>query len=297
MEPDRGTGGETRPRSPLDRPESTDATESSVGTDLFGVTDLVGPTGPSAGDPAGPAPAAGSISPWCPTPVARACMVHGWRNLTFLHWRVETAAVQRLLPAGLTVETFDGSAWVGLVPFEMQVTLPHAPLVPWLSSFPETNVRTYVRGPDGSTGVWFLSLDAARLAAVVTARVTYRLPYFWSRMLVVSAGPVVTYTTRRYGPAPVGVRSSAAIEVGAPFAPDELGDLDHWLTARWRLYSVPRSGLHHALADHPPWPLHRATVLHLDDELVRAAGLAVEGDPLVHWSPGVTVRVSLPHRV
>jgi uncharacterized protein len=238
-----------------------------------------------------------SVGPWCPTPVTRAVMVHGWRNLTFLHWRVAPDAVQRLLPAGLTVETFDGSAWVGLVPFEMEVTLPHAPLVPWVSRFPETNVRTYVRGPDGTTGVWFLSLDASRLAAVVTARTTYRLPYFWSRMRVSAVGDIVTYASTRRWPAPIGVRAQVAVEVGDVFAADDLCDLDHWLTARWRLYSAPRSGLRFAFADHPPWPLHRATVLHLDEDLVRAAGLEVDGDPLVHWSPGVTVRVSLPARL
>src|SRR6478672_7239392 len=80
-------------------------------------------------------------------------------------------------PAPRVVETFDGSAWVGLVPFEMQVRPPRVAPVPWLSNFPETNVRTYVRAPDGTTGVWFLSLDAARASAVVTARTTYRLPY------------------------------------------------------------------------------------------------------------------------
>lgn len=257
------------------------------------VSEVTGPSGPSG--PAGDTRP--SVSASCPTPVARPIMIHGWRNLTFLHWRVESAAVQRLLPDGLTVDTFDGSAWVALVPFEMEVSLPHAPLVPWLSRFPETNVRTYVRGPDGRTGVWFLSLEAARLAAVITARTAYRLPYFWSRMAAASFGDLVTYTSRRYAPPPIGVRSRVAVQVGEPFAPHELGDLDHWLTARWRLYSATRHGLRAAQADHPPWPLHRAEVLHLDDGLVRAAGLEVTGPPLVHWSPGVEVRISLPSTV
>ena len=83
--------------------------------------------------------------------------------------------------AGLTVETMDGSAWVGLVPFFLRVGLPGVPSVPWLSRFAETNVRTYVRSRDGARGIWFFSLDAARLGAVVTARATYRIPYFWSK--------------------------------------------------------------------------------------------------------------------
>ena len=83
-------------------------------------------------------------------------------------------------PTGLTVETLDGGAWVGLVPFFLRVGLPGVPSVPWLSRFAETNVRTYVRSADGARGIWFFSLDAARLGAVVVARSTYRLPYFWS---------------------------------------------------------------------------------------------------------------------
>lgn len=238
----------------------------------------------------------GPISPECPWPVTRACMVMDWNTLTFVHWRVDLAAVQRLLPAGLTVETFEGEAWVALVPFEMQVTLPRAPLLPWISYFPETNVRTYVRGPDGTTGVWFLSLDAARAAAVVTARATYRLPYFWSAMTVGRAGDVVTYSCRRQVPGPRGARSEVAVRVGEAFGADELGDRDHWMTARWRLFSAPGDRVLGAWAQHPVWPLRRAELLHLDDELVAAAGLEPTGDPVVHFSPGVRVRVSLPSR-
>ena len=247
------------------------------------------------------ATSATAVGPWCPSPVRRPCMVHEWNTLTFLHWRYDAAVVQALLPAGLTVETFDGSAWVGLVPFQMRVTLPHTPTAPWLGAFPETNVRTYVRAPDGTSGVWFLSLDAARLAAVVTARATYGLPYFWSRMDVTRLGDLVTYRARRRWPEPSarrGATSAVAVEVGAPFGPDELGDLDHWLTARWRLYRVRPDGLGFARAEHPPWPLRRARLVHLDDGLVEASGLpAPRGEPLVHWSEGVAVRVSLPHLV
>src|SRR2546423_2489451 len=90
-------------------------------------------------------------------------MLQEWRHLTFLHWRYRPDVIQALLPAGLTVQTMDGSAWVGLIPFLMSgVRPPRVPALPWLSRFPETNVRTYVSGPDGGTGIWFLSLHAAR---------------------------------------------------------------------------------------------------------------------------------------
>ncbi len=235
--------------------------------------------------------------PWCPQPVRRACQIHQWNDLTFLHWRYDPDLVQRLLPDGLWVETFDGSAWVGLVPFRMQVTLPHAPTIPWLSHFPETNVRTYVTAPDGTSGVWFLSLDASRLAAVAMARATYHLPYFWSHMEVSRAGPVISYASQRRWPGPTGARCRAAIEIGAPYLPGEATDLEHWLTARWQLSSSTSDGLRHTRAEHPPWPLRHARVLHLDQDLITAAGLpAAAGPPLVHWSAGVEVRIGLPVR-
>jgi len=225
-------------------------------------------------------------------------MVHWWDELTFLHWRFDPEAVQRLLPRGLTVETMDGSAWVGLVPFFLRVGLPGVPSVPWLSRFAETNVRTYVRSRDGTRGIWFFSLDAARLGAVVVARSTYRLPYFWSDMSIERSSSTISYRCRRRWPRPRRVRSEVAVEIGDPFAADELTELDHFLTARWALFSAPRSGLRHALAAHEPWPLHRARVVGLHDELVSAAGLPQPTDePIVHYSPTVRVRIGWPTKV
>jgi uncharacterized protein YqjF (DUF2071 family) len=245
-----------------------------------------------------------TYGPVCDVPVRHAAMVHWWDELTFLHWRYDPVEVQRLLPEGLTVETFDGSAWVGLVPFYLRVGLPHVPSVPWLSRFCETNVRTYVKSRDGRTGVWFFSLDAARLGAVVVARASYQLPYFWSDMTLehdpvgdeaTNVGDVLAYRSRRRWPGPRGATSEARIRVGEPFSPEELGELDHYLTARWALFSAPFWGLRHARAFHEPWPLHRAEVLDLDDQLVAASGLSQpEGPPLAHWSRSVAVRIGWP---
>jgi uncharacterized protein YqjF (DUF2071 family) len=236
--------------------------------------------------------------PTCDTPIRHAAMVHGWDDLTFLHWRLDPADVQRLLPEGLVVDTFDGTAWVGLVPFFLRVGLPVTPSVPWLSRFAETNVRTYVRGADGSRGIWFFSLDAARLAAVATARASYRIPYFWSQMSIAHDGPVVTYTCRRRWPGPRGATSRAVVEIGEPYARDELTELDHFLTARWALFSSPRSTVRRARAYHEPWPLHRARAIEVSDELVAAAGLPTPiGGPIVHYSPTVEVRIGWPERV
>jgi uncharacterized protein YqjF (DUF2071 family) len=220
-------------------------------------------------------------------------MIQEWRRLTFLHWRYPAEVVQSRLPEGLTVETMDGSAWVGLVPFLMVgVRTPGAPGVPWLSRFPETNVRTYVRGPDGQSGLWFFSLDAARMPAVLAARAGYGLPYHWSRMAVRAAPGRLTYRSLRRWPGPVGARCDAEVSVGDPLP--EVGPLDEFLTARFRLYSRFAGRLVTAEAEHPPWPLHRGRVTGLDQDLVQAAGLpAPAGEPLVHVSPGVTVRVGL----
>jgi uncharacterized protein YqjF (DUF2071 family) len=237
----------------------------------------------------------------CPTPVDRAVMVQWWDELTFLHWRYPADVVQRLLPDSLEVEIADGSAWVGLVPFSLGVALPVAGLrrpLPWASRFAETNVRTYVRSrANGERGIWFFSLDAARLGAVVVARATYRLPYFWSRMRLEVDGDRRRYSCRRRWPGPRGAASEVQIDIGDPFAPSELSALDHFLTARWALFSAPIAGLRWARAWHEPWPLHRVAVASVHDDLVAAAGLpAPARPPLAHFSPSVEVRIGWPHR-
>ena len=111
-------------------------------------------------------------------------MRNEWRELTFLHWSYDPDEVQRLLPNGLRVETWNDKAWVGLVPFRMHVRTRRGPYLPWISHFPETNLRTYVRGPNGEVGVWFFSLEASRLPAVVIGRVGYGVWYHWARMKI-----------------------------------------------------------------------------------------------------------------
>jgi uncharacterized protein YqjF (DUF2071 family) len=234
-----------------------------------------------------------------PVPVRPALMLQQWRLLTFLHWRYPASVVQSLLPPGLTAQTFDGTAWIGLVPFMMHgVRAPGTPELPWLSRFPETNVRTYVEGPDGRVGIWFLSLDAARLAPVLAGQLGYGLPYRWSSMRVTVSGRELTYRCLRRWPGPEGARCDAVVAAGPAYAADDLGPLDHFLTARFRLYSVLSGRLVAADADHPPWPLHRGSLRSLDQSVLQAGGLpAPQGDPLVHTSPGVRVRVGMWHPV
>ena len=128
-------------------------------------------------------------------------MLQDWSNLTFLHWRFPPAIIAQQIPAPLELDTFDGSAWVAITPFWLSgLRPPILPALPWLSNFPETNCRTYVRGPDGDTGVWFWSLDASRAFAVAAARLGYGLPYAWSRMRVTTAGSRIRYESRRRWP-------------------------------------------------------------------------------------------------
>jgi uncharacterized protein YqjF (DUF2071 family) len=226
--------------------------------------------------------------------VLRPIMLHRWSTMTFVHWPYRPSVVQRLLPGSLEVETVDGQAWIGLLPFRIQnLRIPGSPPAPWISQFPETNVRTYVRGPDGRSAIWFFSLEAARLPAVLAARATYGLRYFWADMSVNQDGRQVRYQSRRRWPGPAGAASRAVVEVGGPLGVDELGELDHFLTARYVLYTFVAGRLVYAHAEHPPWPLTRARVVDLEENLVQAAGLPTpQGQPLVHHSPGVPVRIS-----
>jgi len=232
-----------------------------------------------------------------PPRVARPVMHHQWRRVVFLHWRYPPEVVQAHVPAGLTVETFDGAAWVGLIPLLMdRVRLPGLPGLPWLSRFPETNVRTYVRDDRGRGGIWFFSLDAARLAAVVAARTTYRLPYFWSDMSSRVAADRWSYRCRRRQPASARPRCDAEVRVGAALTDREADELTHFLTARYRLFTVIAGRVAAAEAEHPPWPLRHARLTRLDQDLLQAAGLpAPTGTTVLHASPEAPVRIGAWH--
>ncbi|MFU8875668.1 YqjF family protein [Micromonospora sp. SL4-19] len=224
-------------------------------------------------------------------------MYHRWSWITFIHWRYPPSMLQPMLPPGLTVETFDGSAWVGLTPFLMQgVRTPALPAVPWLSSFPETNLRTYVQDRRGRRGIWFLSLDAARLPAVLAARAGYRLPYYWSNMAVRIDGDQVAYRCARRWPGPRRLRCDADVRLGPQLSEAEHDELAHFLTARYRLFTVIAGRLAAAEAEHPEWPLRRGELLRLDQDLLTGAGLPTPAsEPLLHASVGVPVRVGMWH--
>jgi hypothetical protein len=221
----------------------------------------------------------------CETPLRHVAMRQTWRRLTFLHWPYNPEVIRPFLPAGLELDTFDGAAWVGLVPFEIYGT-------PGIPRFPETNLRTYVTGPDGLPAVWFFSLEAASLAAVLGARIAYHLPYFWARMSVTSENGAIHYRSGRRWPHAQDAITDIAIQPGQPFQPSELTARDHFLTARYRLYTSARGRLACAQIEHSRWPLARAGVLELRQTLFEKAGLPPPlGPPLVHYAAELAVKI------
>jgi hypothetical protein len=208
-----------------------------------------------------------------------------WRRLTFLHWPYDPDLIRSVIPAGLKLDTFDGAAWIGLVPFEIYGT-------PGIPYFPETNLRTYVIGPDGNRAVWFFSLEAARVAAVLGARIAYHLPYFWARMRVTAESGAIHYRSQRHWPHDSDAMTDIVIQPGAPYDLCDLTERDHFLTARYRLYTTSRRGLRYAQIEHPPWPLARASVTELRQTLFEKAGLpSPVGAPLVHYAPERAVNI------
>ena len=236
------------------------------------------------------------LPPTAPAPVERPVMVQRWSDVVFVHWRYDPAVVQALLPRGVHVDTIDGNAWVGLVPFRMEgLGVPGWAPLPLVGSFPEVNVRTYVRA-GGRRGVWFFSLDIDRALPAVVACAAYHLPYCVGDVLHVHAGGMIISSVERRWPHGATVRSHLAVEVGSRPADDDA--LARVLTSRWGLVSATRRGrLAHAPVDHRPWPLQQGQVRDLEDGLLAGAGLpAPQGDPHVVWSPGVDVRVGRPAR-
>lgn len=223
-------------------------------------------------------------------------MLQGWHDLASVHWPYDPALVQSLLPAGLRVDTFGGTAWVGLIPFHMRrIRLPGLPSFGPLSTFPETNIRTYITDPTGRRGVWFASLDVTRLVPVLVARATYRLPYGWAAMSIRRTGDEIRYASRRRWPQR-GASSQVRLRIGDRIDAGDLTALDHFLTARWALGSTFFGRLLWAEIEHEAWPLHRAEVLELSQTLTGAAGLPEpESAPYALWSPGVEVRIGRPH--
>lgn len=221
-----------------------------------------------------------------------------WADLLFAHWPMDPGVLRPLIPAALDVDTFDGQAWLGIVPFRMEDVAPRGlPAVPRLSAFPELNVRTYVTYR-GRPGVWFLSLDAASPLTVIGARRWFHLPYVHARMAAERDGDEVDYRSQRRD------RSAPAAAFRARYAPTgpvELaapGSLEAFLTARDRLFALDGDGrIIRSEIRHVPWPLQPATGALEAASLAAAHGLVLpDGAPHLRFARRVDVRAWWPRR-
>ncbi|MES2792761.1 MAG: DUF2071 domain-containing protein [Planctomycetota bacterium] len=232
-------------------------------------------------------------------PPTAAAGYHTWSDLLFIHWRVPVSVLRPLLPPELEIDTYDGTAWLGLVPFRMFGVRPWWSCAVWgISDFPETNVRTYVHFQGRDPGVWFFSLDAAKLLAVALARCGWGLNYHWARMSVQRDGSRIAYRSRRVlsgvvcdVDAEIGVGLPGGISHGDTMVARP-GTLEHFLVERYLLYARRNGRLYQGQVHHRPYPLHAARLLNLNQGLLAANQLPVTAEPChIVYSPGVSVEV------
>lgn len=227
-------------------------------------------------------------------PTRRPAMYQSWRHLLFLHWQVEPELIQATLPTGLTVDTCDGAAYVGIVPFYMRGIRPiFSPPIPGISNFLETNLRTYVFDTRGIPGVWFYSLEANQWLAVQVARTLFKLPYYHNRMHAQSvADGWIDYRLQRRGARPEMAANFIYRGRGAA-QPAEPGTLAFFLAERYVLFTQTRRGLARGRVYHTPYPLQAAEVSRWDDTLFRLNNLPAPNRAPDHvlYSPGVDVMV------
>ncbi len=229
---------------------------------------------------------------------------HHWSELLFVHWRAPAEQVQALLPRGLTVDTWDGAAWIGLVLFQMSGVRPRwFPALPGVSAFLETNVRTYAHLNGQAPGVYFFSLDAANSLAVRVARWRWRLPYFRARMQVRREADRVSYRSRRLWPGLAGASSHIEAEISQPLGAGEpareagvghaaADTLEFFLAERYLMYVQAPHGLLRGQVHHAPYPLRRASLRRCDESLLAAAGLRAETGPChAMYCAGVQVEI------
>lgn len=235
--------------------------------------------------------------PW-PLPAGPWVMAQSWHDLLFAHWPVDAAALRQLIPPQLQIDAFNGQAWLAVVPFRMTgVRLRGTPSVPWLSAFPELNVRTYVTSK-GKPGVWFFSLDAANSLAVTIARAWFHLPYFRARMSCAEHQGWIHYASERtHRQAPAALLKGRYRPVGDVFFPHP-GTLEHFLTERYCLYATDARGqIIRAEIHHPPWPLQPAEAEFARNSMAESLGIAVTPHPLLHFARRQDVLVWPPRKI
>jgi uncharacterized protein YqjF (DUF2071 family) len=215
-----------------------------------------------------------------------------WGKLLFMHWPISPGFLRQLLPPQLTLDTFEGQAWIGVVPFTMWGVRPYfSPPVPGLNSFHELNVRTYVHF-DGVPGVWFFSLDINSPLATWGARRFFFLPYYDAEISLRQEGQSILYHSGRKEGGATPATFDAAWTYGEPLPPSEPDSLAFFLTERYCLYTAHREQLYRCRIFHPPWPLRRAEVSAYNSTMVAALGLPEpSGEPLLHYADSLKIDI------
>ena len=220
-------------------------------------------------------------------------MHQSWGKLLFMHWQVPVEILREHIPERLTIDTFEGAAWISVTPFTVWGARPvYTPRMPWLSRFHEINVRTYVHH-DGVPGVWFFSLNANSALAVIGARTLFGLPYRYARIMLDQTGRTIVYSVQRKetNSAP-SAEFRATWTVGADRPRAKPGSLDFFLVERYCLYTAPGSRLYRCRIYHEPWPLQEVRVSSFRSTIVEADGLPTPaGEPLLHHGGPVHVEV------
>lgn len=212
-------------------------------------------------------------------------MYQSWRKLLFIHWRLPPELLRQHIPAPLEVDTFEGDAWVGITPFVVRNLRPvFLPALPWVGDFNEINVRTYVH-LNGIPGVWFFSLDADSVMAVVGARAGYRLPYYTAEMSFREGEGIIRYTSKRTGNLTQPVEFRASWEKQETLGEAHSDSLEFFLVERYCLYAADEGKVYRARIFHPPWRLRTAQLHGFDSTMIEAQGLPnPNGVPLLHYS-------------
>jgi uncharacterized protein YqjF (DUF2071 family) len=206
-----------------------------------------------------------------------------WKDLLFAHWRVPPETMRAHVPPELSLDLFDGEAWIGVTPFEVTgLRLIATPPIPRVSTFLELNVRTYVTA-GGKPGILFFSLDAASALAVQAARRYYKLPYFRARMSAARAGSSVEYSSERLRSASGQFVFKGRYGPSGGVFQAEPGSLEYFLAERYCLYTVDEGRLFRGEIHHPPWPLQPAEA-DIDVNTMAPPGIATGGEPLLHFA-------------
>jgi uncharacterized protein YqjF (DUF2071 family) len=225
-------------------------------------------------------------------PAGRPIMRQQWGKLLFMHWPIDEKLLRPLIPDQLNIDAFDGSAWIGVVPFTMWgIRASFLPAIPGTSAFHELNVRTYVT-LNGIPGVWFFSLDAANRLAVWAARKFYSLPYFNAQMSLDQTDKTIHYSSTRRDTrgAPAELKTTWAI--GESLPQSSAGSIEYFLTERYCLYSERDANLYRAQIHHQPWPLQEAELTDVSSTMIESHGLPTpQGDPLLHYAEELSVDI------